>query len=162
MIKKAIYLSLACTLWMQAAEVELETINVETKVDTEVIKDVHGEDIKSADLAEALFKQTKIKQGKGKRAQTDNKKLLINAYDIIYWFDSLLSDIARLAQKCNKDTIINIDYYDSLQQISNRLYLKKILQLSDSINKAYYEIQGQVNINLLLEKLLIDWNNCQK
>jgi len=58
MIKKAIYLSLACTLWIQAAEVELETINVETQVDTEVIKDVRGEDIKSADLGEALFKQS--------------------------------------------------------------------------------------------------------
>lgn len=55
---KAIYLSLACTLWIQAAEVELETIHVETKVDTEVIKDVRGEDIKSADLGEALFKQS--------------------------------------------------------------------------------------------------------
>jgi len=57
-MKKAIYLSLACTLWIQAAEVELGTINVETKVDTEVIKDVNGEDIKSADLGEALFKQS--------------------------------------------------------------------------------------------------------
>jgi len=53
-MKKAIYLSLACSLWINAAEVELETIHVETKVDTEVIKDVSGEDIKSADLAEAL------------------------------------------------------------------------------------------------------------
>jgi len=58
MIKKAIYLSLACTLWIQAAEVEMETIDVETQVDTEVIKDVRGEDIKSADLGEALFKQS--------------------------------------------------------------------------------------------------------
>jgi len=57
-MKKAIYLSLACTFWIQAAEVEMETINVETKADTEVIKDVHGEDIKSADLGEALFKQS--------------------------------------------------------------------------------------------------------
>jgi iron complex outermembrane receptor protein len=57
-MKKGIYLSLACTLWMNAAEVELETINVSTQVDTEVIKDVSGEDIKSADLAEALFKQS--------------------------------------------------------------------------------------------------------
>ena len=45
-------------LLLQAAQVELETINVEAKADTEVIKDVHGEDIKSADLAEALFKQS--------------------------------------------------------------------------------------------------------
>ncbi|GIU01002.1 membrane protein [Sulfurovum sp. TSL6] len=57
-MKKGIYLSLACSLWMNAAEVELETINVATKVDTEVVKDVSGEDIKSADLAEALFKQS--------------------------------------------------------------------------------------------------------
>lgn len=57
-MKKGIYLSLACSLWMNAAEVELETINVDTKVDTEVIKDVSGEDIKSADLGEALFKQS--------------------------------------------------------------------------------------------------------
>ena len=34
------------------------TIDVEAKVDTEVVKDVHGDDIKSADLGEALFKQS--------------------------------------------------------------------------------------------------------
>ena len=56
-MKKGIYLSLVCALSLQAAQVELGTIDVEAKVDTEVIKDVHGEDIKSADLAEALFKQ---------------------------------------------------------------------------------------------------------
>ena len=54
-MKKAIYLSLACSLWMQAAEVELETINVETKVDTEVIKDVSGEDIKSCRFGRSTF-----------------------------------------------------------------------------------------------------------
>ncbi|WP_373028897.1 TonB-dependent receptor [Sulfurovum sp.] len=57
-MKKGIYLSLACSLWMNAAEVELETIHVESKVDTEVIKDVSGEDIKSADLGEALAEQS--------------------------------------------------------------------------------------------------------
>lgn len=57
-MKKGIYLSLACSVCLSAAEVELETINVATKVDTEVVKDVSGEDIKSADLAEALFKQS--------------------------------------------------------------------------------------------------------
>ncbi|MCU7938463.1 MAG: AAA family ATPase [gamma proteobacterium symbiont of Bathyaustriella thionipta] len=113
-------------------------------------------------VAEALFKQTKTKPAKASRKKSQTKTLLITPYDIIYWFDSLVSDLARLAQMCAIDIIINIDYYDSLQQLSNRLYLKRLLQLSDSINKAYYEIQGQININLLFEKLLIDWNNCQK
>ncbi len=57
-MKKGIYLSLVCALSLQAAQVELGIIDVEAKVDTEVIKDVHGKDIKSADLAEALFKQS--------------------------------------------------------------------------------------------------------
>jgi len=57
-IKTGIYLSLACAISLQAAPVEMGTIDVEAKVDTEVIKDVHGEDIKSADLGEALFKQS--------------------------------------------------------------------------------------------------------
>jgi iron complex outermembrane receptor protein len=57
-IKRGIYLSMVCALSLQAAQVELGTIEVEAKADTEVIKDVHGDDIKSADLAEALFKQS--------------------------------------------------------------------------------------------------------
>jgi len=57
-MRKGIYLSLACAVSIYAAEAELGTIDVEAKVDTEVVKDVHGEDIKSADLAEALFKQS--------------------------------------------------------------------------------------------------------
>ena len=53
-VKKAICLSLVCAVWVCAAEKKLETIDVETTVDTELIKDVSGEDIKSADLGEAL------------------------------------------------------------------------------------------------------------
>jgi iron complex outermembrane receptor protein len=57
-MRKVIVLSLACSMWMQAAEVKLDTIDVQAQVDTEIIKDVSGEDIKSADVGEALFKQS--------------------------------------------------------------------------------------------------------
>ncbi|AKF24092.1 TonB-dependent receptor [Sulfurovum lithotrophicum] len=57
-MKKGIYLSLVCAASLYAAEAELGTIDVEAKVDTEVHKDVHGDDIKSADVAEALMKQS--------------------------------------------------------------------------------------------------------
>jgi iron complex outermembrane receptor protein len=52
------YLFLVATVVMSAAPVELGTIDVEVKAGTEVIKDVSGDDIKSADLADALFKQS--------------------------------------------------------------------------------------------------------
>jgi len=57
-MKKIVGLSFACALYLHATPVELGRIQVEAKADTEVVKDVHGEDIKSADLAEALFKQS--------------------------------------------------------------------------------------------------------
>jgi len=57
-LKTGVALSFACVMTLQAAQVEMGTIDVEAKADTEVIKDVHGEDIKSADLGEALFKQS--------------------------------------------------------------------------------------------------------
>jgi len=56
--KQGIALSLICAVSMHAAEVEMGTIDVNANVDTEIIKDIHGEDVKSADLAEALFKQS--------------------------------------------------------------------------------------------------------
>ena len=57
-LKTGIMLSLVCAISLYAEQIEMGTIDVEAKADTEVIKDVHGEDIKSADLGEALFKQS--------------------------------------------------------------------------------------------------------
>ncbi len=53
-----VFLSLACTLSLHAASAELGTIDVEAKVDSEAVKDIHGDEIKSSDVAEALFKQS--------------------------------------------------------------------------------------------------------
>jgi iron complex outermembrane receptor protein len=57
-IEAGIVLSLACAMSLYAEQVEIGTIDVEAKADTEIIKDVSGDDIKSADLGEALFKQS--------------------------------------------------------------------------------------------------------
>ncbi len=124
--------------------------------------------LKQADpvkTAEDLFKLSKVKKTKSSRSKSagKNTQLLVSAYDVFYWTDSIVSDIARLrlSQKCDQDTISNVDLLQTLQLFSNRLDLKKVLQLSDFINKAYFEIQGQINTNLLLENLLIHWKNCK-
>ena len=57
-MKKTLYFSIACASMLYAAEAELGTIDVEAMVDAEVIEDVSGEDIKSADVADALAKQS--------------------------------------------------------------------------------------------------------
>jgi len=57
-MKKIMSLSLVGFVCLQASAVDLGIIKVEAKVDTEVVKDLHGEALKSADLAEALFRQS--------------------------------------------------------------------------------------------------------
>ncbi len=114
--------------------------------------------------AEELFKKTNAKKSKAKKNSSKSKKddFMLSAHDVIYWMDSFISDLARLTHNCDQDTITNRDHIQNLQLLVDRLDLKKVLQLSDLVNKAYYEIQGQININLLFEKLLIDWKNCTK
>ena len=58
MLKKSLVLSTICASALLHAEVGLQAIDVNASTDAEVIKDIHGDEVKSADLAEALFKQT--------------------------------------------------------------------------------------------------------
>jgi iron complex outermembrane receptor protein len=54
-VKRSIYLSLASIAVLHGAE-ELEAISVNETIDTKVVKNISGEEVKSADLAEALNK----------------------------------------------------------------------------------------------------------
>ncbi len=57
-MRRQLYLSIVCATVLFGAEVDLGTIDVEGSVESEVVKDVRGENIKSADVAEALYKQS--------------------------------------------------------------------------------------------------------
>ncbi len=55
--KYRLALSFVCAVSLYGEEAQLGTIEVEAQIDTEVVKDVHGDEIKSADVADALFRQ---------------------------------------------------------------------------------------------------------
>lgn len=57
-MKKLVCLSVAASFCLHAANVELGTIEVEEKIETEVFKDVSSEEIKSADVAEGLTNES--------------------------------------------------------------------------------------------------------
>ncbi len=57
-MKKTIYLSVICSMAIGANAQDLGTIDVVKKVDTKVIQDLNQQDIKSADLADALTKDS--------------------------------------------------------------------------------------------------------
>jgi iron complex outermembrane receptor protein len=58
MLKAVLSISVVCAGFLYGDEVDLGTIEVEASIEQEVVKDIHGEDIKSADVAEALFRQS--------------------------------------------------------------------------------------------------------
>ena len=115
---------------------------------------IHKEGVDPVYMADEFNKCTKLK------AKSKSRNLSITAYDVIYWLDALLTDIVRLSYNQSQSSLNNIDYFPVLQEFSRSLNLKKLLQLSSLTQKAYYEIQGSININLLFEQLFIDWKNC--
>jgi len=56
MLKKLVQISIVTTLALGAAEITLDTVTVEDTIDTLTLKNVSGEELKSADLGEALSK----------------------------------------------------------------------------------------------------------
>jgi iron complex outermembrane receptor protein len=52
-MKRALYISMVCAGLLHASDIKMEAIDIEATV----IEDVSGEEVKSADLAEALAKQ---------------------------------------------------------------------------------------------------------
>lgn len=120
---------------------------------------IHIAGIDPVQVADEFSKCTNVKSKA--KAKAKLKSLSMAAYDIIYWLDAIVIDIVRLSQQQSQNIINNIDYFPALQEITQILSLKKLLQLSALIQKAYYEIQGSVNSNLLFEQLFIDWKNCR-
>lgn len=58
MQKKTLYYSLLCATLLQAEDVAMEPLQVSGSVNTTTIQDISGEELKSADLAEALAKSS--------------------------------------------------------------------------------------------------------
>ena len=55
-MKKTLFVSCVCAASLVSAELDLGDIEIEDKIDNKKVKDVSGSEIKSADVAEALFK----------------------------------------------------------------------------------------------------------
>jgi len=140
-------LSLASGAPLKALEMSSADYLQTREMIIEQLISVHTEDKDPVCVAENLIKLVK-------KTQADME-------EVLYWFDSVLIDLARIQHNCEPLFITNNDLYEGLKQISDRLYLKKIMQLTDLLNKAYYDIQGQINIQLLLENLLINWQQCR-
>ena len=72
---------------------------------------------------------------------------------------SWLIDLLQLQITCNKQFVINIDFIDSLSQLSRELDTKALVKYIGYLQEKNNLLQGQISINpqLLLEEVLIKW-----
>ncbi len=77
---------------------------------------------------------------------------------VLIWMTSWVSDIAKYAQSGDVDQVQNPDLKKSLQALAERLELKPLYQFYDALLLARVQWVTQVNKQLLLEQLLINWS----
>jgi DNA polymerase III subunit delta' len=73
------------------------------------------------------------------------------------WWSGWLGDIVKLAQGCDASQINNPDFVSDLQTLADQLVLKDVYQHYDKMLGSKALLFTQINKQLLLESLLIDW-----
>lgn len=77
---------------------------------------------------------------------------------LLRWMASWVSDIVKCAHGGDGVPLQNADLKKSLQALAERLELQPLCRFYDSLLIARVQLSTQVNTQLLLEQLLIDWS----
>ena len=77
---------------------------------------------------------------------------------VLGWMAGWVADIVKYALGGDVDQVCNPDLKKSLQALGERLELKALCQFYDALLLARAQLVTQVNKQLLLEQLLIDWS----
>ena len=85
----------------------------------------------------------------------------LEAKNVIFWFYALVMDMIRCKNQVALTFIMNKDYLQQYQAISDSVDLLLLDQLYGDLNKYYQQRSSQLNQQLLLESLLIKWRNCR-
>ena len=76
---------------------------------------------------------------------------------LLLWLISAIKDILKLAYQLDPAEIDNPDFKKPLQALAQRLELKAVFNYYDKLLTSRSLLATQVNKQLLLERLIIDW-----
>lgn len=77
---------------------------------------------------------------------------------LLSWLSSWIKDIVKLAHGIDIEAIDNQDFKKPLQVLAERLKLKGLYQYYDTVLRSRSQLTTQINKQLLMERLLIDWS----
>ncbi len=78
----------------------------------------------------------------------------------LYWMYSWITDMVRLKASDSPPKIANEDMAQQLATLAARTSLKALLQQQERVVVALREVEQNLNLQLLMEDLLIEWHNC--
>ncbi|CAB1275921.1 DNA polymerase III subunit delta' [Candidatus Nitrosacidococcus tergens] len=79
--------------------------------------------------------------------------------EALYWMILFTMDMIRIKRNVSTELLINTDIEDYLREFSRKVELKPLFSLLEKIEYSLWLLTNrtQINTQLLLEKLLIDW-----
>lgn len=77
---------------------------------------------------------------------------------LLTWMCGWIMDIIRLSHRIDTTGIVNPDFKKPLQALAERLELKRLYSYYDSLLLSRSQLTTQINKQLLMERLLIDWS----
>lgn len=102
-----------------------------------------------------------IAEGKGNLVQIAEqwqKAERLELAVVLSWLLNWVADIIKAAHRADADLLHNPDMKKTLQALADRLELRCLYQFYDSLLKAYAQLNTQINKQLMLEQILINWS----
>ncbi|TVO70478.1 DNA polymerase III subunit delta' [Sedimenticola selenatireducens] len=99
----------------------------------------------------AIFKKTDDPIGIAQRWSNLDQK------SVVKWFSGWVIDLIRVKIASESAAIINIDQRERLQALSRKVNSKRLYALMDRLFEANRTLGAQLNTQMQLESLLLDW-----
>ncbi|MES9964321.1 MAG: DNA polymerase III subunit delta' [Candidatus Sedimenticola sp. 20ELBAFRAG] len=81
---------------------------------------------------------------------------------VLPWMCGWVIDILRLKTTATPPNLINSDQKERLQGLAGELELKMLYQLLDAVYQSVRSLGTQLNAQMMLEKLLLNWAACAR
>jgi DNA polymerase-3 subunit delta' len=100
----------------------------------------------------------KIVEGNADPVVTADNWTKSGANQVLYWLTAWVADMIRLKFTVQATLLTNRDILQVLQSLAERVELQRLYNYWDEITRSSRLLEGQVNLQLLMEEVFIGWS----
>jgi DNA polymerase-3 subunit delta' len=99
----------------------------------------------------------KIVEGKADPVVTADNWTKSGTNQVLFWMTAWVADMIRLKFTVQATLLTNRDILQELQSLAERVELQRLYNYWDEITRSSRLLEGQVNLQLLMEEVFIGW-----